>query len=84
MNVVPASVRGFDHTCVHCGALLLKSEIGSAKICCHNGKVKVPLYDIMSHRQNVLRRETVRARTAPRKPEEEELTRRLALTPHAS
>lgn len=26
--------------------LLLKSEIGSAKICCHNGKVKVPLYDI--------------------------------------
>ena len=46
VGVVQACVGAFDFQCEHCGAMLLKSERGCAKICCSNGKVKLPLYDI--------------------------------------
>ena len=46
VGVVPACVGGFVFECEYCGAKLLKSERGCAKICCSNGKVKLPLYDI--------------------------------------
>ena len=46
VGVVPACVGAFDNECEHCGAKLLKNERGFAKICCSNGKVNLPLYDI--------------------------------------
>jgi len=61
--------------------MLLKSEKGFAKICCHNGKVKLPLYDMPEEPPaETSAAGAAKTGAARRNPEEEESTRRLART----